>query len=172
MPIADRHAFDKALWDTFYDSYFQELLATRLSARWQLIDTLTAFLVAATAAGSTAAGWALWSDPNWKAIWATIAGVASVSSIAHRVLAVPSKVKKWEDLRHAFSELRTKLDTLRMSRAMQDDPSPFVDGFSMLRERYERVTGDAPTDVAFTDRVRVAVQRRLNTELQAKGYIK
>jgi hypothetical protein len=78
-----------------------------------------------------------------------------------------------DDLRHAFSELRTKLDTLRMSRAMQDDPSPFVDGFSTLRERYERVTGDAPTDVAFTDRVRVAVQRRLNnTELQARGYIK
>src|SRR5438132_829669 len=71
----------------------QELASEALTARWEKLDLVASFLVAATATGSAVAGWALWSTDGGKIVWGLIAGVASVASIVHGILKVPGRIK-------------------------------------------------------------------------------
>jgi hypothetical protein len=109
MTKEDRETYWSLSFDTYYKAYYQELASQALAARWERIDVLTALLVAATASGSTLAGWALWSDVGWKVVWAGIAAVATITSILHGSLRVPSRLKEQEELRREFSGLRVDL---------------------------------------------------------------
>jgi len=82
-----------ATFDTYYDAYYEELLAAALVRRWQRVDAFTKVLVALTASGSAVAGWTLWSQPGFKTSWTFIAGIAALLSILHSTLNVADRVK-------------------------------------------------------------------------------
>ena len=82
------------VFDTYYDCHFEEIIADKLVYRWQFFDQMSKLLVALTTSGSAVAGWALWSQPGLRPIWAVLAGSAGVLSIVHAVLAVSSTLKE------------------------------------------------------------------------------
>ncbi len=103
----------QATFETYYDSYFQELSANRLLERWERFDDATKVLVALTASGSAIAGWTLWNEPGLKYVWATLAGSAAVMSVVHAALKVPERLARHFDSKSEFSGLRIALETFR-----------------------------------------------------------
>ncbi len=125
-------------FETYYDAYFQEMVADRLINRWQRLDEATRLLVALTASGSAVSGWALWTEPHFRVAWVILAGVAAVLSIGHSTLGVPARLKDLGELKRRFGALRTDLETFRY--AMRVEPgfkvTEFSETFTDLRRRY------------------------------------
>jgi len=165
----------KAYWkpgfDTLYDTCFQELASEALMGRWQKIDIVTSLLVALTASGSAVAGWALWSAQGAKLVWAMLAGVASLASIAHSVMGVPGRVREQEELRRLFSELRVDCETFQQQLRVGLEMAEARAKYDKLRERLTQCTGRTRPDLALTTRLRKKVQERLNAMLKARGYL-
>ncbi|EXI85603.1 MAG: hypothetical protein AW11_03431 [Candidatus Accumulibacter regalis] len=155
------------VFETYYQAYFFEELADRLVDRWMLTDEVTKVVVALTATGSAMSGWTLWQDPNFKFLWAAFAGIASVISIIHAALAVPGKVKDWEDLKRSFVTIRIKIETFR--HRMEIDPLFDIDTFTreygLLRKEFGELIQRQKNDILKTHRLRVKTQRDLNSKL-------
>ncbi len=79
MSSYSRNELWKASFKTYYNAYFQELVAKLLVSRWQVLDGFTKVLVALTATGSVVSGWALWSEPYLKTVWGVLAGSAALA---------------------------------------------------------------------------------------------
>ena len=94
------------VFETFYDSYYEEIVADKLVYRWQLFDQISKVLIALTASGSAVSGWALWNQPAFRNIWVTLAGLGAVLSIIHAALSVSSRLKEWRDVKTSFVVLR------------------------------------------------------------------
>ena len=173
MTKEDRETYWTLSFETYYTAYYQELASQALVARWERIDVVTALLVAATASGSTLAGWALWSDAGWKVVWVGIAAVATVASIVHGSLRVPSRLKEQEELRREFCGLRVDLDTFRQFLRVPEPATPdhVRENYERLRQRLGALWGRARPDIAYTHRLRGSVQQQLNNILKEKGAI-
>jgi uncharacterized membrane-anchored protein YhcB (DUF1043 family) len=163
-------AYMQPVYDDFYDAYFQELASGTLARRWEGMDTIITFLVAVTASGSAVAGWALWTTPGFKEVWIAIAGVASLASIAHGVLRIPTRVKEQEELRRQLSELRHKLETFwqQLKIGNVDDVSG---KFDRLKQEFSEIISRTHQDLLFSDKLRHRIQDDLDNELRRKKYI-
>jgi hypothetical protein len=161
-------------YQMLYDTYYRELAAEALNERWQNIDRATAFLVGLTTSGSAVAGWTLWSTDSGKLIWVTIAGLASVASIAHGVMAVPSQVKAEEDVRRVFSALRVDLEAFlrELKSGIAGDQSKANAQYDKLKLRLVECMAQARSkNIAFTRRLQEEVRDRLHVELRRGAYI-
>jgi hypothetical protein len=156
-----------AVFETFYDSFYEELIADRIVFRWQVLDEITKVLVALTASGSAIAGWALWNEPDFKIVWAIIAGIAAILALVHSALLVPSKIKGWTKIQRQFCVLRVDLDTLR--NKMKIDPNFSVTEISKdldgLRQRYRVAIQDIPNDILMTEKFQINAQTKLDQRL-------
>jgi hypothetical protein len=157
-------------YETLYDTWYQELASEALLVRWERIDITASGLTGVTASGSAVAGWALWSDPGGKIVWAALAGIASVAAIAHGVLRVASRVKQQEELRRLFGVLRVDLETFRQLLTGLT-PTEAAAKYDVLRQRFGQCFAQAHPCIAYTRRLRNRVQSRLNEQLRAKGYM-
>jgi hypothetical protein len=145
--------FWQPTYEIFYAAYYRELASEALIARWQTIDIATAILVGLTTSGSAVAGWALWSTDSGKVIWVSIAGVASVASIVHGVMAVPGRVKTEEGVRRVFSALRVDLEAfLRSLRfGILNLQTEATTEYNKLQSRLAECMSQArPDNIAFT----------------------
>lgn len=163
--------FRQAVWETYYDSYFQELVCEMLSRRWQAIDGISVLLIAVSTSGSAVAGWTLWTSPAGRPAWALIAGTSSIVAIAHGSLRVAERVKRWEDFRRTFAALRVQLDTMRLNVNIMSTIENEKDHFDGLRKEFAKLVSDAPNDLANTKRARTRVQDSLDGHLRQRGYI-
>lgn len=161
----------KPAYVTYYEAYFQELASEGLVSRWQKIDIVTAFLVAVTASGSAIAGWALWNAPGWKLAWATIAGSATLASVGHGVVRVPSRVKEQEDLRRSFCQLRVEIETFLQQLLIGISGEEAKTRHESLRQKFAESMRPTQPDIAYTKGFRRRVGQELNTILKEKGYI-
>jgi hypothetical protein len=168
----DQDRFREAILDTYYDSYYQELMCDFLGSRWASIDVAASFVVAITASGSALTGLAYWSTPDGKPYWAAIAVASSLIALAHGVLHVGHKVKIWGDLRRTFIELRVKLETLIQDLAIERSPEQQKRQFHELRELYSRLASEAPSDLIATAGARKKVQDSLDRLLMKRGMIR
>lgn len=154
-------------FDTYYDVYYEELLAAATSRRWLWIDTVTKLLVAVTAASSAVAGWALWSQPGFRELWLIVAGIAAILSIIHASLAVAERVRNWENVGGAFFELRVQMEDFR--NRMSIDPEfpidTFLKHFEALRRRYVETVERSRDDIIQTMRLKRSCQKDVNTRL-------
>ena len=64
MDTDPRDTLWTSAFDTYYDVYYEELVADEVNNRWQILDEVTKVLVALTASGSAISGWILWNEPN------------------------------------------------------------------------------------------------------------
>ncbi len=159
------------LWEktfqTYYDTYYEEVLAEKLIRRWQLVDEITKVLVALTVSGSAVSGWALWTTPQFKTGWAILAGIAAVLSIVNIALVVPNRLNEWNESKRAFSRLRVDLETLRYRMELDTDFSveDFTTIFLAYRERYAECIQTRKEDILSTDRLRNKAQDELDTRV-------
>lgn len=159
-----------ASFETFYDSYYEELLADSLINRWQLLDETAKVLVALTATGSVVSGWALWNQAYFKMIWSIVAGFAAILAILHPALRVPSRLTDWGEVKLYCAALRIDLETFRYR--MQFDPefpvTPFSDEFVAYRKRYGEGIQRLKNDILRTKRLQIRTQGELNQRIADK----
>ncbi|HVN75217.1 MAG TPA: hypothetical protein VMT19_02790 [Thermoanaerobaculaceae bacterium] len=157
----------KVSFETYYESYYQEMLAARLINRWQRIDDVTRFLVAVTASGSAVSGWALWTVPDWKALWGCLAGLAALLSTGHTTLNVPGRLRDLSEVKRRFAGIRIDLETFRY-RIQVDSAfpvEPFAVEFDRLRQRYREAVEHTKDDILEWKRLRLGVQDNLDVRL-------
>ncbi len=159
-------------WKTLYEAYYQELASESLAAVWERVDIAVMFVVALTATGSAVAGWTLWSLAGWRVLWVVLAGIASVASVAHGAIRVPSRVKDQGELRGKFSKVRFDLETFWQELNMGVDVGQAPTRYEELRKQLSDCMAQAHPDILFSKRFRTSVQKRLNDELKRKEYIK
>src|SRR6266481_5262522 len=92
-----------ASFDTYYKVFFEELAADGLVNKWGRLDDVTKIIVALTASGSAISGWALWTHPEYKALWLAVSGLAALLSVVHTALAVPNRIKAHADDKRRFA---------------------------------------------------------------------
>jgi hypothetical protein len=165
MADADVNRYWEASFKTLYEAYFQELGSEALIGRWQWIDVVTGYALAATASGSAVTGWALWSSPSGKYFWAGVAGIAGVISIAHRVLTVPTRIKDQEELRQLFTVLRVDCETFRQRLVVGVEAAIADQEYQGLRTRLATSMVRTRPDIAFTKKLRKLVQCDLDRRL-------
>jgi len=170
MKVDPRDRLWKASFETFYDSFFEEMVADSLINRWQLLDEVTKISVALTATGSAVSGWALWNKPHLKTVWAILAGIGAVLAIFHTTLGVPRRLKDWSEIKQYFASLRIDLETFRYR--MEIDPEFPLDKFSQefveYRKQYKEGANLLKNDILLTKRLQIKFQDRLNERLQDK----
>lgn len=167
MVVNSQDQIWEATYDTYYDCYYQEIVADGLVKMWQVIDEVTKVLVALTVSGSAVAGWALWSKPEYSDIWAIIAGLASLLTIIHSTLGVPGRLAEWGEIKSLFAGLRINLETQKFK--MTIDPQFAVDEitqeFLKIREAYSDGMQRIKNDILRTQNLRVRSQKDLNVRL-------
>lgn len=160
------------LWElvfvTFYDSFFEELVAEVLIKRWQLLDTITKVLIALTASTSAVTGWAFWNQEPFRNVWMFISGVTAILAILHSVLIVPTRLKDWTDTKSFFSGLRIEIDTLRGQ--MEIDPEFSIHDvnikFLEFRKQYKEGIQQIKNDILRTKKLEVKIQDQLNQRIE------
>lgn len=154
-------------FETHYDAYYEELLEDSLINRWQWVDEVSRVLVALTASTSALSGWALWTEPHFKAVWGITAGVAAVLSIVHTSLGVPGRLKDHGDVKRQFASVRIDVETFRY-RMRLDTNFPVVDftkEFVEYRRRYSDGFQLLKNDILRTHCLQKKVQDQLNQRL-------
>lgn len=121
MSSGNRDELWKSSWETYYDSYYFDIVLGRVISRWKIFDLLTKIIVALTATSSAVAGWSLWSQGTYKEAWAILAGVAAVLSIVHAVSQVQSTLEPLSDVRSSFRYTRVLLETFRQELGIFPD---------------------------------------------------
>ncbi|MBI1930270.1 hypothetical protein HYR99_39210 [Candidatus Poribacteria bacterium] len=171
--ITDSEEYQRdGLWqfafETFYRCYYAELVASRLSKQWLIVDELARVMIALTAAGSAVSGWALWNNPQFKIVWSIIAGLGALLAILHSSLRIPERLKELNSTQQYFTRLRIDLETFRYRMKLNPNFSTeaFNQDFLELRKRYSEGAQRVLNDILLTKRLRKHVQLELDTLLR------
>ncbi|MBN1523998.1 MAG: hypothetical protein JW904_05930 [Spirochaetales bacterium] len=154
----------EAVFETFYDSYYQEMEAESRCNFWQRFDTAAKFLAAATAGSSAVAGWAFWAQPPFQMLWTGIAGIAAVFTILQIVFATTAKVKDWNTVKTEFNALRIDCESLRTGMKIDSefDVRKTLDKRTKLLEKYKKASAKIPPDVLLFRGLKVRIQKQLD----------
>ena len=154
-------------FETYYDAYFEELVADRLINKLGRLDDVTKVLVALTASGSAISGWVLWGISGWKYVWLASSGIAALLSIIHTALSIPDRIKGHADDKRRFAVIRTSLETLRYRlRLERFDADQFNKEFVDLRRAYSDGIGLLKSDTFRTKHFEIVAQQDLNQQLK------
>ena len=156
-------------FETYYNSYFEELLSDKLIKQWARIDIGVKILVALTATGSAVTGWTLWQKPEFKEIWAAISGIAAVAGIISTTVQFGNFIKDHTKANKEFAVIRNELENFRygLNQDPQFDVKVKDAEFMKLKKKYEDCcTNNSNTDWTVTDRLRNKVQLELNRIIQ------
>ncbi len=170
MEFNQRDEIWNATWKSYYDTYFQEILSERLVLRWQRVDELSKVLIALTASGSALSGWALWNQPDFKAIWAILAGIGAILAIFHKSLEVSHKISDWVFSRSQFCSLRFDYEILLNKMRFDPDFSAekcnkdLDDLIKRFADSYQKIKVDA----FLTGRLRNKTQDELDILIKNK----
>lgn len=155
-------------FNTYYDAFYEEIVADEAIRRWQFVDETAAVLVALTATGSAVAGWALWTLSGWRIVWSVFAGLVAVLAIVHKALAVPGRLKGWNESQRSFVSLRIELETFRSNLAIgsNDEIDDLIEKFNGYRKRFGDAINRRPNDIVVTKRMEHDCQDALNRRLE------
>ena len=164
MTFDQRDVIWKSTFDSYYECYFEEMVADRLLYRWCLLDDINKWLVAVTASGSAVAGWALWDDPNFKIAWVFLASISAILAITHSSLGVQQRIKNWEASKKAFVDLRIEFEWLRQDISIHPDfdVEEIEIRLSKLRQSYSENMSRLSPDTLRTRKLDKKTQERLN----------
>lgn len=165
--MGSRDELWKVSWETFYDTFYYEVLFGELSKSWQRFDFVARLLVALTASGSAVAGWALWNDADYKLYWTLFAALASVISIVHATVNAPEKLKHYVKLSNDISEVKIEYETFRHELAIypEFDIDKNFKRHQKLREKYQKVLSGYSPDFMASQKAQNYAQTLLNEKL-------
>lgn len=169
MTIDPRDQIWNATFETYYNSYYQELLSDVLLVRWQRVDDLAKLLVAIFAGTSAIAGlvnfYAKTLNIEWA--WPILTGLAAVLSIAHKELAVPFRLRDHGENRRSFASLRLDLETFRYKMQFDTDFSiaDFTAEFEEFRKRFSEEYRRLRVDSFVTANLRATCQAELDRKV-------
>src|SRR5438477_12993299 len=138
-------AYWERTYDVYKDTYLQELYSEELLGFWGAWDTSSSILVAATATGSTIAGFWLWSTDSGKVAWGIISGIAATASLLNAGLKVPQRVKEQGELWSAFLHLRLQLEAFRQDMPGMSE-SDQKTRCETLRDAYQQLMDKSKLD--------------------------
>ena len=163
---AQRDEIWNAVFNTRYDAAYNHLVCDSMVDRWQRVHDLTSVIVALTVSGSAISGWALWTVPEFRPIWAGFAGVGAILAIVHSTLAVHSRLRNWGQSKREFVILQTGLETLQLE--MKVDPEfsteDFMKRLLQFRENLKLAILSLDNDILCTRRLRRRCQDELNEQ--------
>ncbi len=109
----------------------------------------------------------LWSEPEYSALWAIIAGLASLLTIVHSTLGVPGRLAEWGEIKSLFSGLRINLETqkYKMTIDPQFSVNEITEEFLKIREAYSDGVQRVKNDILRTRSLRERSQKDLNVRL-------
>jgi hypothetical protein len=171
-PIGSLQSLWRASFDTYFDAFFEELLAAAMIGRWSKLDDLTKVIVALTASGSAVTGWAVWTHPGAKVIWGICSGAAALLSVVHSSLGISTRIKSHAEDQRRFSSLRTDLETFRYKMQFQETlhMAEIEKEFFSFRQRYSEnlqvLTNDTLRTRKMEIRTHFQVEARLKNEIQ------
>jgi len=165
-----------AAFRTYYEAFYNEILADKLNACWLRIDVLTKILVAVTASGSVAAGWSIWIKSGGAAFWAVLAGSAALLSIAHSAVGVADRLNNSAEVRRSFRRLRIDIETFR--DLMRIDPEfptdDFKEDYQEYRGRFAECLDEIKDDILRGKLLKKKAQRDVDQilcgQIEPKGY--
>ena len=171
--MGNRDELKTAVWDSFYDTSYFDILFTDISKRWQIFDYVTRLLVAFTASGSAIAGWALWNQADFKTVWVVSAGVASILSIIHATSNATEKVNTYGKLSNGVSLLSHEYETFY--KKLKIYPEFDVDNeyatHEDLRSQFKKILESYSPDFFTTSKLKNNAQTKLNIKLGIKEEI-
>jgi hypothetical protein len=153
-------------FDALYDAYFYELASDHIIETWYWIDLALSLLTAVMVLASAVIGWELWTKPNGKIAWGCFAVTAFALTIFHRLLSVPSRIRKEGERRQVFSMLRVELQNFRSGLPQSSNVSQANKRFDLLQDRLRSGIAKTPQDIVFTERARRTVQVMVNEKLR------
>ena len=164
-----RENLRKSALETYREAYANEVEAGLLIGRWQSMDEFTKVLAALTSSASAVAAWIVWQKDIAKAVWAALAGLASVVSIIHVAQKVSDRVKDWSDTQGHFVRLRTELETfLQLMKVNPNFPlGEFTERFNSYRARFGEGLGRKKVDFLSTFRVHAKADREAKEKYEA-----
>lgn len=160
----------KDSFNTYYDTYFDELLTESLSQRWTIINTTIKFLVAITATTSVVAGLALWQEAGWKTFWAVFSLIAAVASVFGAVVVVENFVKDHTKSNKDFTNCRHELENFRHDL----DMDPYFDvtskdkEFKAIKKKYDDCDNSSARDWTVTMKFKLKIKKQLNELLHGE----
>jgi len=166
MPTDPRDELWLATYETWYDSYYEELLAEALVARWLCLDEFIKIAVAVTTTASAIAAVAFWKQTNFIWLWPVLSGIAALFAISTEKLAISYKLRDHGDTMRSFSSLRIDIDTLR-SR-MKINPNFDIDVFESEYLSFRKRFGDNYQRVKSDMLLTKKMQRECQTSLDAR----
>jgi len=135
-------------FNTYYDTYFDELWSDHQIKQWMRIDFAMKFVIAITASGSAVAGLALWSSSGGKIAWAVLSLIAALAGIFQSAAQSGSLIKEHTKSNKDFGDLRNELEDFR--RELDLDPQYNVSSrnaeFTKLKGKYRDYEKNAPHD--------------------------
>jgi hypothetical protein len=169
MTVDSRDQLWEATFDTYYNSFYQELLSDELLIRWQRVDDIAKLLVALFAGSSAITGLVNFyaSTLNLEWAWPVLTGFAALVAIVHKELAVPFRLRDHGENKRSFSALRLDLETFRY--LMKIDANFAVDEFTKkfeeFRKRYSEEYRRLRVDSFVTTRLRASCQSELDEKI-------
>jgi|SRR5690606_30098657 len=122
--IADRTY--KVISEAKFQENYSEICLSRLITTHKGL-ALTAGLAAT---GSPIAGLAFWEDPGGKITWAVLTGISALASYILGFSAMPERIKKDEQARQTFMDLRMRAERLYHDLSAPSALNPGEDGAS------------------------------------------
>jgi hypothetical protein len=105
------------LWATAHSDHYaccyEEATAEFLVSRWRLLDTISKFLTALTASGSTVAAWTVWASQSGQMGWAMLSGTAALLALIHMSLGISDRIKEDTLIFSTFQQLRLDLEIFK-----------------------------------------------------------
>lgn len=173
MSFDPRDELWNAAYNTYYDAFYEEIAAEKLINKWQMADEISKVIVAITASGSAMSGWALWNEPQFKYIWAIIAGIGAILALLHSTLGVSGRLKNWGDVKRWFATLRIDLETFRYRMSVNPDFAidEFQKDFIEHRRRYNEGIQTKTNDILWSIKLEEKTQAELNKRVTALNNV-
>lgn len=154
-----------ALYNKWYECYFNEDLARRMVKKWQLFNDPAKVLMAITTSGSVIAGWTLWNEPVYKTFWIILAGLGALASVFTTTLTISDRIQDWTKSKSEFSGIRIDAEILKLKMKLDPefDVQQAQDALNNIALRHNDAVSRIPNDLLHTKRL----ENLCKTELDA-----
>ena len=151
-----------------YACYYEEAVAEHLVSRWRLLDTITKFLTALTASGSTVAAWSVWTSPTGgHASWAILSGLAAVISLVHMSLGISDRIKEDTLIFSIFQQLRLDLEIMKKKMRLRQNETltAYLNDYRDITSKFGKAYALKRPDFFLTLKREKMIQTDINTRL-------